>query len=82
MKKEVESILKVLPKGCTVAEAVNFLFESGVIHRNAPRYAEIFDNWKKHCKDTGPGKAVVRTSVDMGVSDRAIYHARNRFERP
>lgn len=82
MRKETEILIKVIPEGLSVEEAVDFLVESGVIHRNAHKYAEIYLKWEENCKEVGKGKAVVRTSIQMGVSDRAIYHARNRFEKP
>lgn len=80
MEGNVEKILKVLPEGCSVEEAVAFMLETKLMSHTAPRDAEIVYRLRENRKEVGTWRAKIRTSCQVGVSDRTVYRVADRFE--
>lgn len=80
MREEVEKIKKVLPSDCSLDEAIGFMLDKKIISSTAPKDAEIFYTWQRHCRERGRGRAVIATSRELGVSDRSVYYVREKFE--
>lgn len=80
MREEVEKILRVLPEGCSVDEAVEFMLETKLMSHTAPRDAEIVYKLRENRKERGRWRGVIATSCQTGVSEMTVYRVSERFE--
>jgi len=79
MKKDIDNIMKIIPTG-SVEEAVQFMMDTKMISHTAARDAEIIYKLRENQKQVGTWRAKIRTSCQMGISDRTVYRVADRFE--
>ena len=79
-REDVDKIMKVIPEGASVADAIQFLLDKKLMNHTAARDAEIVYRLRENMQDEGPWRAKIRTSCQMNISDRTVYRVADRFE--
>ena len=61
-------------------DVITILMEKGMISTTAVRDLEVYYTYKEKEKDLPRMYAVYDTAIEIGVSDRTVYRARERFK--
>lgn len=64
----------------TPGEVIRILMDKGMINTTAIRDLEVYYTYKEKEKNLPRMHAVYDTSIEIGVSDRTVYRARERFK--